>query len=131
MKKKLAILAGVLVLSSVSFSATAPAKKSSLEDSLNNLEKQLQRLDQMEQQKFNEQAALAQAAQQRLDKYLAMQATIDQRMADIEANADKSIFGKEFKQKMSEFKSLRAALDKEIKKEQKVLEDFELLKSLR
>ena len=131
MKKKLAILAGVLVLSSVSFSATAPAKKSSLEDSLNNLEKQLQRLDQMEQQKFNEQAALAQAAQQRLDKYLAMQATIDQRIADIEANADKSIFGKEFKQKMSEFKSLRAELDKEIKKEQKVLEDFELLKSLR
>ena len=131
MKKKLAILAGVLVLSSVSFSATAPAKKSSLEDSLNNLEKQLQRLDQMEQQKFNEQAALAQAAQQRLDKYLAMQATIDQRIADIEANADKSIFGKEFKQKMSEFKSLRSELDKEIKKEQKVLEDFELLKSLR
>ena len=91
MKKKLAILAGVLVLSSMSFGAAAPAKKSSLEDSLNNLEKQLQRLDQMEQQKFNEQAALAQAAQQRLDKYLAMQATIDQRIADIEANADKCL----------------------------------------
>ena len=109
MKKKLAILAGVLVLSSMSFGAAAPAKKSSLEDSLNNLEKQLQRLD----------------------KYVAMQANIDQRIADIEANANTSIFGKEFKQKMSEFKSLRSELDKEIKKEQKVLEDFELLKSLR
>ena len=118
MKKKLAVLAGVLVLSSMAYAA--PAKKSSLEDSLNNLEKQLQRLDQMEQQKFNEQAALAQAAQQRLDKYVAMQANIDQRIADIE-----------FKQKMAEFKSLRAELDKEIKKEQKILEDFELLKSLR
>ena len=83
----------------------------------------------MEQQKFNEQAALAQAAQQRLDKYVAMQANIDQRIADIEANANTSIFGKEFKQKMAEFKSLRAELDKEIKKEQKILEDFELLKN--
>ena len=129
MKKKLAILAGVLVLSSMAYAA--PAKKSSLEDSLNNLEKQLQRLDQMEQQKFNEQAALAQAAQQRLDKYVAMQANIDQRIADIEAHANPSIFGKEFKQKMAEFKYLRAELYKEIKKEQKILEDFELLKSLR
>ena len=133
MKKKLAVLLGVLVLSSVGFSAAkkAPASGSSLESSLSNLEAQLQKLEQMEENKFREQEAVANAAQQRLDNYLKMDAAIDQRIADIEANADKSIFGKEFKQKMSEFKSLRSELDKEIKKEQKVLEDFELLKSLR
>ena len=129
MKKKLAVLAGVLVLSSMAYAA--PAKKSSLEDSLNNLEKQLQRLDQMEQQKFNEQAALAQAAQQRLDKYVAMQANIDQRIADIEANANTSIFEKEFKAKVTEYKNLKNQLDREIAKEQRIIDDFEAIKSLR
>ncbi len=122
------VLLGVLVLSSMAVAAPA---KTSLEQSLSNLEQQLQKLDQMEQQKFNEQAALANAAQERLNKYQAMDATIDQRLADIEANADKSIFGKEFKAKASEYKSLKAELQKEIAKEQKIIDDFELLKSLR
>ncbi len=49
MKKKLAVLLGVLVLSSVGFSAAkkAPASGSSLESSLSNLEAQLQKLEQM------------------------------------------------------------------------------------
>ena len=122
------VLLGVLVLSSMAVAAPA---KTSLEQSLSNLEQQLQKLDQMEQQKFNEQTALANAAQERLNKYQAMDATIDQRLADIEANADKSIFGKEFKAKASEYKSLKAELQKEIAKEQKIIDDFELLKSLR
>ena len=122
------VLFGVLVLSSMAVAAPA---KSSLEQSLSNLEQQLQRLDQMEQQKFNEQAALANAAQERLNKYQDMSATIDQRLADIEANADRSIFGKEFKSKASEYKALRAELQKEIAKEQKIVDDFALLQSLR
>ena len=134
MKKKLVILLGVLVLSSVSFAA--PAKKAStskpsLESSLSSLEAQLQRLEQMENKKFEEQEAVANAAQQRLDNYLKMDAAIDQRIADINANADTSIFGKEFKQKAAEYKKLKDELAKEIKKEQQILENFELLKSLR
>ncbi len=134
MKKKLAVLLGVLVLSSVAFSATAkkaPAGGSSLESSLSNLEAQLQKLEQMEENKFREQEAVANAAQQRLDNYLKMDAAIDQRIADINANADTSIFGKEFKQKAAEYKKLKDELAKEIKKEQQILENFELLKSLR
>ena len=134
MKKKLAVLLGVLVLSSVAFSAPAkkaPASGSSLESSLSNLEAQLQKLEQMEENKFREQEAVANAAQQRLDNYLKMDAAIDQRIADIEANADTSIFGKEFKQKAAEYKKLKEELAKEIKKEQQILENFELLKSLR
>ena len=133
MKKKLAVLLGVLVLSSVGFSAAkkAPASGSSLESSLSNLEAQLQRLEQMENKKFEEQEAVANAAQQRLDNYLKMDAAIDQRIADINANADTSIFGKEFKQKAAEYKKLKEELAKEIKKEQQTLENFELLKSLR
>ena len=133
MKKKLAVLLGVLVLSSVGFSAAkkAPASGSSLESSLSNLEAQLKTLEQMEENKFREQEAVANAAQQRLDNYLKMDAAIDQRIADIEANADTSIFGKEFKQKAAEYKKLKEELAKEIKKEQQILENFELLKSLR
>ena len=133
MKKKLAVLLGVLVLSSVAFSAAkkAPAGESSLESSLSNLEAQLKKLEQMEENKFREQEAVANAAQQRLDNYLKMDAAIDQRIADIEANADTSIFGKEFKQKAAEYKKLKDELAKEIKKEQQILENFELLKSLR
>ena len=134
MKKKLAVLLGVLVLSSVVFSAPAkkaPAGGSSLESSLSNLEAQLQKLEQMEENKFREQEAVANAAQQRLDNYLKMDAAIDQRIADIETNAETSIFGKEFKQKAAEYKKLKEELAKEIKKEQQTLENFELLKSLR
>ena len=68
--KKLLIIS-ILALSSLSFGATA------LEQSLMNLDQQLQKLDQMEQQKFNQQKALADAAQGRLDKYREMDATID------------------------------------------------------
>ena len=134
MKKKLAVLLGVLVLSSVAFSAPAkkaPAGGSPLESSLSNLEAQLQKLEQMEENKFREQEAVANAAQQRLDNYLKMDAAIDQRIADINANADTSIFGKEFKQKAAEYKKLKDELAKEIKKEQQILENFALLKSLR
>ena len=133
MKKKLAVLLGVLVLSSVGFSAAkkAPAGESSLESSLSNLEAQLKKLEQMEENKFREQEAVANAAQQRLDNYLKMDAAIDQRIADIEANADTSIFCILFKQKAAEYKKLKEELAKEIKKEQQILENFELLKSLR
>ena len=128
MKKKLAVLLGVLVLSSVSFGNTS---NKSIESSLSNLESQLEKLEQMEQAKFREQEALANASQQWLDNYLQMDAAIDEKLAYIESNADISIFSKEFKQKAAEFKSLKAELAKEIKKEQQILENFELLKSLR
>ena len=137
MKKKLAVLLGVLVLSSVSFAApkakaaAKPAAGGSIESSLSNLENQLVKLQQMEDAKFREQEAQANAASQRLANYTAMQAKIDERLAEIEANTDTSIFGKEFKAKATEYKNLRNQLDKEIAKEQQVLDNFELIKSLR
>ena len=106
MKKKLAVLLGVLVLSSVSFAAPKPAAGgSSIENSLNNLENQLTKLQQMEDAKYRQQEA--------------------------EANEDTSIFGKEFKAKAAEYKNLRNQLDKEIAKEQQIISDFEVIKSLK
>ena len=134
MKKKLAVLLGVLVLSSVSFAAPAKVVKQSggsIENSLNNLENQLEKLQQMEDAKFREQEAQANAAVQRLNNYTAMQAKIDQRIAEIEANAETSIFGKEFKSKIAEYKNLRNQLDKEIAREQQAIDNYELIKSLR
>ena len=125
MKKVLGIILSLIVLNSVSFSAT------SLDQSLSNLEQQLAKLDQMEEQKFNEQKALAAAAQNRLDKYMEMDSVIDERIASIEATYKNSIFGKEFKDKSNEYKSLKSQLATEIKKEQKIISDFELLESLR
>ena len=125
MKKVLGIILSLVVLNSVSFSAT------SLDQSLSNLEQQLAKLDQIEEQKFNEQKALAAAAQNRLDKYMEMDSVIDERIASIEATYKNSIFGKEFKDKSNEYKSLKSQLATEIKKEQKIISDFELLESLR
>ena len=132
MKKKLAVLLGVLVLSCVSFAA--PAKSTSggsIENSLNNLENQLTKLQQMEDAKYRQQEAEANAATQRLENYTAMQAKIDERLAEIEANEDTSIFGKEFKAKATEYRNLRNQLDKEIAKEQQIISNFEVIKSLR
>ena len=126
MKKRLAVLLGVLALSSVSFAAPT-----SVESSLNNLEAQLQKLEQMENAKFAQEQAKAEAAQARLDNLQKMDSVIDQRIADIDANVDTTIFNKEFKEKAAQYKSLKAEISKEIEKEQKVLENFELLKSLR
>ena len=132
MKKKLAVLLGVLVLSSVSFAAPKPAAGgSSIENSLNNLENQLTKLQQMEDAKYRQQEAEANAASQRLENYTAMQAKIDERLAEIEANEDTSIFGKEFKAKATEYRNLRNQLDKEIAKEQQIISDFEVIKSLK
>ena len=125
MKKVLGIILSLVVLNSVSFSAT------SLDQSLSNLEQQLAKLDQMEEQKFNEQKALAAAAQNRLDKYMEMDSVIDERIASIEATYKNSIFGKEFKDKSNEYKNLKSQLATEINNEQKTISDFELLKSLR
>ena len=139
MKKKLVILLGALVLSSVAFSAPAKkeagkkasASKPSIESSLSNLENQLEKLQKMEDAKFRQQEAQANEAAQRLNNYTAMQAKIDERLAEIEANVDTSIFGKEFKAKVTEYKNLRNQLDKEIAKEQQIIDNFELIKSLR
>ena len=105
MKKKLAVLLGVLVLSSVSFAAPAKAARpagGSIENSLNNLE-----------------------------SYSQMRAKIDERIAQIEAVTDSSIFSKEFKTKVSEYKALRNQLDKEIARQQQIIDNFEISKSLR
>ena len=130
MKKKLAVLLGVLVLSSVSFAApkTAPAGGAAIENSLSNLENQLQ---QMEEAKYKEQEALAQNAAQKLESYSQMRAKIDERIAQIEAVTDSSIFSKEFKTKVSEYKALRNQLDKEIARQQQIIDNFEISKSLR
>ena len=131
MKKKLAVLLGVLVLSSVSFAAPAKVTNGSIENSLSNLENQLDRLQQMEEAKYKEQEALAQNAAQKLESYSQMRAKIDERIAEIESKSDSSIFSKELKAKAAEYKNLKAQLEKEIARKQQIVENFELIKSLR
>ena len=131
MKKKLAVLLGVLVLSSVSFAAPAKVTNGSIENSLSSLESQLNQLNQLEDKKFREQEAQANAASQEIAKYTEMQAKIDERIAEIESKSDSSIFSKELKAKAAEYKNLKAQLEKEISRKQQIVENFELIKSLR
>ena len=131
MKKKLAVLLGVLVLSSVSFAAPAKVTNGSIENSWSSLESQLNQLNQLEDKKFREQEAQANAASQEIAKYTEMQAKIDERIAEIESKSDSSIFSKELKAKAAEYKNLKAQLEKEIARKQQIVENFELIKSLR
>ena len=131
MKKKLAVLLGVLVLSSVSFAAPAKVTNGSIENSLSSLESQLNQLNQLEDKKFREQEAQANAASQEIAKYTEMQAKIDERIAESESKSDSSIFSKELKAKAAEYKNLKDQLEKEIARKQQIVENFELIKSLR
>ena len=90
-----------------------------------------EKIKQLEEAKYKEQEALAESAAQKLNSYTQMQAKIDERLAEIEANEDTSIFGKEFKAKATEYRNLRNQLDKEIAKEQQIISNFEVIKSLR
>ena len=132
MKKKLAVLLGVLVLSSVSFAApkTAPAG-ANIESNLSNLESQLDKLNQMEEAKYREQEALAQNAAQKIESYNEMLTKVNERINNIEATKDSSIFSKEFKAKLSEYKTLKNQLEKEITRQQEIINNFEVTKSLR
>ncbi len=127
MKKRLAILLGVLALSSFSFAAP----KTSAETSLNNLEAQLQKLDDMENARFAQEQAKAEAAQKRLDDLTQIDQVIDQRVNDIEANVETTIFNKEFKEKAAQYKALKVEVSREIGIQNEILKNFELLKSLR
>ena len=86
MKKKLAILLGVIALSSMSFGATTKTGASSIENSLNNLEKQLTDLQKMEDQKYAQEEAKAAAAQQKIDEYSKLQLNQQLKQAFLEKN---------------------------------------------
>ncbi len=128
MKKKIILAISVLMLSNLAMAAPA---KSSVESSLSNLEAQLEKLTQLEEQKYREQEALANAAAQRLENYRKMDEVVSQRISQIEENINKVIFSKEFKNKASEYKALKLEISKEMEKENKTIEEFKLVQSLR
>ena len=128
MKKKIILAISVLMLSNLAMAAPA---KSSVESSLSNLEAQLEKLTQLEEQKYREQEALANAAAQRLENYRKMDEVVSQRISQIEENINKFIFSKEFKNKESEYKALKLEISKEMEKENKTIEEFKLVQSLR
>ena len=127
MKKKLAILLGILTISSFSFAKT----ESTIENNLNQLDQQLVRLQQMEEQKLAQEEAKANAAQMQLQKYQEMQAVISQRIETINSKSNNSIFGKEMKEKARDYQKLSVQLNKEMESLQQVVENYEMLKSLK
>ena len=128
MKKKIILAISVLMLSNLAMAAPA---KSSVEASLSNLEAQLEKLTQLEEQKYKEQEALANAAAQRLVNYRKMDEVVSQRISEIEEKMNKAIFNKEYKNKASVYKALKLEISKEMEKENKTIEEFKLVQSLR
>ena len=127
MKKKLTILLGILTISSFSFAKTEPT----IENNLNQLDQQLIRLQQMEEQKLAQEEAKANAAQLQLQKYQEIQSTISQRLETINSKSNNSIFGKEMKEKARDYQKLSVQLNKEMEKLQQIIENYEMLKSLK
>ena len=127
MKKKLTILLGILTISSFSFAKTEPT----IENNLNQLDQQLIRLQQMEEQKLAQEEAKANAAQLQLQKYQEMQSTISQRLETINSKSNNSIFGKEMKEKARDYQKLSVQLNKEMEKLQQIIENYKMLKSLK
>lgn len=129
MKKKAAIIAGMLMLGSLSFSASRANE--SIESSLGNLEKQLSNLQDMEDRKFAEEEAKAAAARQKLAEYQKISDAIDEKISAIDSNADRSIFGREMKETKRKYKVLKKDLEKQMAQLQKTVDSFEMIKSLR
>lgn len=129
MKKKAAIIAGMLMLGSLSFSASRANE--SIESSLGNLEKQLSNLQNMEDRKFAEEEAKANAAGQKLAEYQKISDAIDEKISEIDSNADRSIFGREMKETKRKYKVLKKDLEKQMAQLQKTVDSFEMIKSLR
>lgn len=129
MKKKAAIIAGMLMLGSLSFSASRANE--SIESSLGNLEKQLSNLQNMEDRKFAEEEAKAAAAGQKLAEYQKISDAIDEKISAIDSNADRSIFGREMKETKRKYKVLKRDLEKQMAQLQKTVDSFEMIKSLR
>jgi hypothetical protein cdivTM_05680 len=127
MKKKLTILLGILTISIFSFAKTEPT----IENNLNQLDQQLIRLQQMEEQKLAQEEAKANAAQLQLQKYQEMQSTISQRLETINSKSNNSIFGKEMKEKARDYQKLSVQLNKEMEKLQQIIKNYEMLKSLK
>lgn len=129
MKKKAAIMIGMLMLGSLSFSASRANE--SIESSLGNLEKQLSNLQNMEDRKFAEEEAKANAAGQQLAEYQKISDAIDEKISEIDSNADRSIFGREMKETKRKYKVLKKDLEKQMAQLQKTVDSFEMIKSLR
>ena len=127
MKKKLTILLGILTISIFSFAKTEPT----IENNLNQLDQQLIRLQQMEEQKLAQEEAKANAAQLQLQKYQEMQSTISQRLETINSKSNNSIFGKEMKEKARDYQKLSVQLNKKMEKLQQIIKNYEMLKSLK
>ena len=85
----------------------------------------------MEEQKLAQEEAKANAAQLQLQKYQEMQAVISQRIETINSKSNNSIFGKEMKEKARDYQKLSVQLNKEMESLQQVVENYEMLKSLK
>jgi len=142
--KKVGIL--FVVLSMMSFSANAqtaktkPGKKAAVTKTtqaqtvvgrFNQLEAEYARLVDMENQEFGKIKANAENAAKQLEEKQALKAQIEDKISKIENAANSKMFKEQYAGIVKEYRNVVKALDKEIANQQKIIENFELLKSLR
>lgn len=121
--KKIVLLMIITMMSTFSFANN----KLTVEQSVINLENRLRQLAEKEEEQVNMRAVLVAEAEKKLSAYVELNRLLDARIIDIEENINRVIYIKEFKDKLAEYKLLKAEVAKEIARETKTIEEFNIM----
>lgn len=136
--KKIATLC--LVLSATSFAASKKAAPKNNKPAatgttviarFNTLEASYAKLVETENQEFEKLAANAQNMEQQLQEKQALKANIEEKIAKIETMSDTKVYKEQYGEIVKEYKNVVKALDTEIAKLSKAVENFKAVESLK
>lgn len=101
------------------------------EEKFNQIESGYQRLVQMEDQEFERLKANATLASSQLEEKTALKAQIEDKIAKAQDARKNGTFGKEYDNILKEYRNVEKALDAEIRKLSRKVENFKALESLK
>ena len=133
--KKVGIL--FMLLSALSFSATSKKSSKSVETQsvtsrFNQLEAELERLINMEDQEYNKLKATAEAAAEKLAEKSAQKAQIEEKIAKIEASSSNTkAFKTQYGDIIKQYKAVVKSLDAEIKSLTTTVDNFAAIESVK
>lgn len=101
------------------------------EEKFNQIESGYQKLVQMEDQEFEKLKANATLASSQLEEKAALKAQIEDKIAKAQDARKNGTFGKEYDNILKEYRNVEKALDAEIRKLSRKVENFKALESLK
>ena len=135
MKKKIGIL---LMISSLAVTAattkkteTTPKATMSFEDRYDAVSNQLDNLRAKDQQRYELEERKASAAQEELDKQIELRDTLQVKYDEAVALSKVQVYSSQYKGVAAQYKGLLGDLDKSIKQNQGIINNFEKIKAAR